>query len=235
MFNAILQIVLLPILLLQGAWVALRVPRLPEAEGPRTGLLGTGRPLKVLIVGDSSSVGVGVATQDDALAGHVARALSESFRVSWTVVGRNGATTRGLSRDLERESAMAFDVAIIALGVNDVKNGVPLRLWIDHYAGLVSQLRERFGASLVLASGLPPFGELHILPQPLRYVLGRRSIAFDEKLAALARATDGLVHLPFDGALDPTFLAKDGLHPSPALYSIWAERVADAFNDNWGG
>ena len=73
-----LKLALSPLLLAQALQTRRRLPRLPEAAGPRRGRVGdgTGR-LGLLIVGDSSAAGVGVASQDDALAGCLSRALAQ--------------------------------------------------------------------------------------------------------------------------------------------------------------
>ncbi len=148
--------------------------------------------------------------------------------MTWKVVGRNGLTTRSLTRLLQDIAVDEIDVAVIALGVNDVKNGVPIRSWARHYAELVNFLSNKFQARLVIASGLPPFGDLELLPQPLRYVLGQRAKRFDRALAKLAELEEQLTHLPFDGPLERDMLARDRMHPSPRLYQIWAERISGA-------
>jgi len=70
---------------------------LPEAAGPREGCSGKGSDLRVLIVGDSSGVGVGVADQRDALSGHLVAALEKTHRVGWKLVAKTGATTKPAS------------------------------------------------------------------------------------------------------------------------------------------
>ena len=65
-----LKLVLAPVLFAQARSTRRRAPVLPEAEGPREGQLGSGvGALRVLIAGDSSAAGVGVANQDHAFAG----------------------------------------------------------------------------------------------------------------------------------------------------------------------
>ena len=56
--------------------MALMSAALPEAEGAREGRVGEGERLALLIVGDSSAVGVGVPTQEHALARHLAATLA---------------------------------------------------------------------------------------------------------------------------------------------------------------
>jgi hypothetical protein len=65
-----LKLALSPLLVVQALHTRARVPSLPEAAGAREGVLGRGAvALRLLIAGDSSAAGVGVATQQHALAG----------------------------------------------------------------------------------------------------------------------------------------------------------------------
>ena len=71
-----LKLVLSPLLAAQAISTRRRAPALPEAAGPREGQVGQGpRALRVLVAGDSSAAGVGVAHQDDAFSGYFTRAL----------------------------------------------------------------------------------------------------------------------------------------------------------------
>ncbi|MBR9985415.1 MAG: hypothetical protein KFF68_05850 [Desulfosarcina sp.] len=60
---------LVPILLAQGLWVRQSVPKLAEAKGPREGVAGSGKPIRILVAGDSSAAGVGAPVQSKALMG----------------------------------------------------------------------------------------------------------------------------------------------------------------------
>src|SRR5829696_9767961 len=93
---------LAPVFALQGRHVQRVTPRLPEPPGPRTGCEGAGPELRLLLLGDSAAAGVGAASQDEALSGRLVGALAATFRVSWTLVARTGATTAGTARHLAR-------------------------------------------------------------------------------------------------------------------------------------
>jgi hypothetical protein len=69
------MLALAPILLCQGKYVRRVTPKLPEADGPRFGEAGVGKPLRLLVLGDSAAAGVGVNTQQEALAGHLVKGL----------------------------------------------------------------------------------------------------------------------------------------------------------------
>ncbi|MEM8654783.1 MAG: SGNH/GDSL hydrolase family protein [Pseudomonadota bacterium] len=218
---------LLPVVVPQALWVAARATRLPEAPGPRAGQAGEGLPLRVLILGDSSAAGVGVASQQEALAGRLTVHLSARYAVQWTLLARSGLTSSGLLRMLSGVPARTFDVAVVAIGVNDTKNGVHPTRWRANYTTLLTLLRGPYGVRRIYASGVPPLGAFPLLPRPLRNVLGARAARFDALLQDVCAQEAGAVHLPFDLPVDPTLMAEDGFHPGAQVYDIWAQRVAD--------
>jgi hypothetical protein len=87
---------------------------------------------------------------------------------------------------LRREAAERFDVVVTSLGVNDVTGSRSLATWRRQQEQLVELLAARFGARLILLSGLPPMHRFPALPQPLRWYLGSRARDFDRVLAEVA-------------------------------------------------
>ena len=221
-----------PVLIPQALWTAARAARLPEAAGPRQGEVGEGPDLRLLVLGDSSAAGVGVGTQSEALGGQLAAQLGRRARVRWEVKAASGATVRSTRRMLATAPPAEFDVATIALGVNDTKNGVSQRAWHSGYEALLDLIEERFGAPRVCVTGLPPLGDFPLLPWPLNAVLGERAARFDACLREIAAARGNVVHIPMHLPLDVSSLASDGFHPGPEVYRAWAGRVVEAF-DGW--
>ncbi len=215
-------------LLLQGAYTRFNVPHLPEAEGDRSGQVGHGpTTLSVLIVGDSSAAGVGVDTQDDALAGRLAPALSTRLggAVRWQLCARSGVTS-AQARSLLTDAAPA-DVAVVVTGVNDVLQQVSPRNALLAREALWHDLRERAGVRHVVWTPVPPVGRFEGLPQPLRWVLGMDALAHEWALARWAQTRSDWSHLPFDLPVDDKpLMAADGFHPGPALYQLWADVLA---------
>lgn len=178
---------------------------------------------------------MGAATQADALSGRLVAELAPSFRVSWTLLARIGATTAGATRYLARWAAdvsaadgpPAFDVAVVSLGLNDVLARRPLAEWLADVDALATLLRSRFGVGHVLFSGLPPLHALPAFPQPLRWYLGAVARRYDRALARAAAGQPGGEHVPlaFPAAI-AGLLAADGLHPGPPLYRRWATELA---------
>ena len=217
---------LLPLLAAQALQVRTRALRLPEAEGPRAGRIGQGQPLRLLILGDSSAAGVGAPHQDQALAGQLVARLSPHVTVDWELHARTGDLTRDALRRLDR-IAGPFDAVLVALGVNDTTRFLPRPVWLAQQQRLIERLTGEFGARHVILTGLPPLDRFPLLPQPLRWTLGRHAARLDDGLRKLAAAHPACDVLTFDLPDDPALMAEDGFHPSPATYAIWAGMAAD--------
>lgn len=216
-----------PVLLTQGRSVRRRVPVLPEPPGPREGLAGEGRALRLLILGDSAAAGVGAAHQGEALAGRLVAELAPHYQVGWRLLARTGATTADVLATLGCEPPSRFDVVVTSLGVNDVTGRVAPRRWRRQQAQLIELLRARFGAAHIVLSGLPPMHRFPALPQPLRWYVGSRARDFDSVLARLAQDSAGCEFLAFDHEMmDVSAMASDGFHPGPPIYRLWASEAA---------
>ena len=76
MIRVAAKLALGPLLLWQAQHVRRTTPRLPVAGGALAGEIGTGARLRLLVVGESTAVGVGAAHHGEALAGELARVRS---------------------------------------------------------------------------------------------------------------------------------------------------------------
>ncbi|MFN3565137.1 MAG: SGNH/GDSL hydrolase family protein [Burkholderiaceae bacterium] len=233
------KIVLGPLLIWQGHRVRRTTPRLPVARGALAGEIGSGAPLRLLVIGESTAVGVGAAHHGEALAGELAGRLAAKLgrRVFWRVLGENGATARRALQVLEAAEAAPADLAVVALGVNDVLEQTRVARWRRDVAALVAALHARTGARDVILLEVPPLAKFPALPRPLRDVLGADAHRLDAALARLAARLDApdrrVRHdrFAFDGARE--FFARDGFHPSARGYARWAELIADRLARDW--
>jgi lysophospholipase L1-like esterase len=224
--DAAARVVLMPVLLAQAAYLRMTVLQLPEPVGPRDGTIGAGPKLRLLILGDSSAVGVGVDLQNEALLGQVTNRLATFATVEFKLIAKVGAKTGDVLAWLDTMPAEQWDVVVTALGVNDVTKAVTMRRWLVQQAAVLDHLTQNFGAKHVLVSGLPPVGEFPLLPQPLRWILGRQAERFDRALHALVAARDDSSSIAFNMHLNKGNMSRDGFHPGPVVYAAWAEQVA---------
>lgn len=223
-----LKLALAPLLVAQAVATRRRAPVLPEADGPRQGRVGEGERLSLLIVGDSSAAGVGVATQDEALAGHLTRTLAREAqrRVHWQLVAQSGITTAQALELARRVRPMPADIAVAVLGVNDVIDQVPSQRAVQQRAALADWLRQAAGVRHVVFAPLPPVHRFPLLPQPLRRVMGDDARRHDDAMARWAATRDDVTHLPIPLELGPEHMAADGFHPGEPVYRATGEALA---------
>ena len=234
---------LAPLLWWQGRRVRRITPVLPEPPGRRQGRLAErldGPPARLLLLGDSSAAGVGAPDQPSALSGQLLARLDSHLTrpLHWRLVARTGLRTREAIDCLDapapasaRDESIAagFDLAVIALGVNDVTALQSPSAWLRDVDRLLAYLHHRHGVQRILWSGLPPMHRFPALPQPLRAVLGQHARVLDRALAhhaMSARTACELEHVPLPSMSEASLIASDGFHPGPGAYALWARELS---------
>jgi len=235
---------LAPLLKAQGVLLRRRTPRLPEPDGLRHGVAGEGPiRLRLLIVGDSSAVGVGVSTQDEALAPQLARAVADNLSVtsqragrgpvavSWQLVAATGLTAHQALTAMAATKLFPADLLVTVLGVNDVIKGTAPPDWLRDLDALRGHARHRAKVRHTVHCAPPRMDLMSVFPQPLRWVLGASAGRLDAALRRHVRQSHRRTRfvLPFDPSRDDPreWLAADGFHPNAALYRRWALELAD--------
>ncbi|WP_170351023.1 SGNH/GDSL hydrolase family protein [Ruegeria atlantica] len=223
--DQLLRVPLLPVLAMQGLSVRRNAQLLPEPIGPREGREGRGPRLRLLITGDSSAAGVGAGTQAQALSGHLVSRLASHYTVEWRLEATTGHTTQD-TIDRLRGLSGQFDMAVTALGVNDVTRGVTYKRFVDRQTQLLKHLTGPLGVKRLAVTAVPQMNRFPALPQPLAWVLGHQARRLDQGLRHVAASFAQARYLAMDLADDPALVALDGYHPSPKTYAIWAEEAA---------
>jgi lysophospholipase L1-like esterase len=222
---------LAPLLFWQGRRVRREALRLPEAAGPRAGVAGQGRTLRLLLLGDSSAAGVGVADQSEALAGRVVGLLAADHRVHWRLEASTGDRLDDLLRRVEHLPLQGFDAVVVAIGVNDATGRTSTAAWRRGLRRLLSLLGERCGEPFVLLCAIPPMQAFPALPRPLAGWLGMAAARLNAASHALLEDAPRACLVRFEFEPDPQWMCEDGFHPSAAGYRRWAEAVAAALRE----
>src|SRR5262245_18771110 len=230
-----LKLALSPLLVAQALRTRAKVPRLPEADGAREGVRGRGPVrLRLLIAGDSSAAGVGVARQDDTLAGQLLPRLAQqvSAELHWALQARSGLTTAQTLEWLRDAAPAAADLAIVVTGVNDVVDQVASTRAVRARDSIANLLRNRAGLQHVVFCPLPPIHQFPALPQPLRWMAGadarRHNAALRDWVRERTQSAGDVSTLPLDQVQlhrDP--MASDGFHPGVPVYAAVAGALAD--------
>jgi lysophospholipase L1-like esterase len=202
----------------------------------RSSVGATGRPpLRLMLVGDATALGVGVERAADTVGGQLAALLAEGAagrRVELSSVAVAGSR----SVDLATQVARALvgrrpDVAVILVGTNDVTHFARATEAAEHLGNACRRLRDA-GIAVVVGT-CPDFGALRAFPPPLRQVLAWHGRRLAKLQAVAAGAADAIVvDLGAQTAAvfraDAGTLCHDGLHPSADGYRVWAHALLPA-------
>ncbi|GAA4104528.1 SGNH/GDSL hydrolase family protein [Actinomadura miaoliensis] len=222
---------LLPVIAAQGIWVRSRTERLPEASGPAEGSVGdgSGPPLRIAVLGESTAAGCGVGTHDEGFAAALARELAARAHrpVTWAAVGRNSATAHVIRHRLLPRLPEDLDAAVLLAGVNDVLTRRAPAAWGEDLAAIVSGLHDR--AAHVAVAGIPPFEAFSSLPAALGRYLAQRADALDAVSRRICAGRPRTTWINSAGIVPvgPDFFARDRFHPSAEGYRRWAQAAAD--------
>jgi lysophospholipase L1-like esterase len=198
----------------------------------------SGPPLRLVLMGDSSSLGVGVEQLADTVGGQLATLLAEGTptfparHVQLSSVGVSGSR----STDLATQVARALlggrpDVVVILIGANDATS---LRRPTESAAYLGAAVRRLRDAGVEVVVGTcPDLGAVRAIAPPLRQLTGWLGRRMARAQAKAVRAAGGTVVDLADetGAVfraDAGTLCYDGFHPSADGYRVWAHALLPA-------
>lgn len=221
----------LPFVLPQALAVRRRAPRFASPPGEPGGSVAGERPVRLLGIGDSVIAGVGASSLQRSVVGQAARMLGEGLGVGveWRSVGRIGATSEGVARDLVPQLRMPpVDFIVVSAGVNDITSMVTLPRWRRSLAALLDGLVAHSPQATIVLAGIPPLQHFPLLPQPLRAVLGLRAASFNHAAPAVLAKYANAQHVAVRFAASDEAFAADGFHPSESSHEALARMVVEA-------
>lgn len=225
-----------PVIVWQGVRVRRATPRLPEADGERAGIVGKGggNSIRLLVLGESTAVGVGVTDQCDGLGVRVAEELARrtQARVEWHVVGRTGATVAEVTSSLLHDLPGDLDLVVVVFGVNDTLRLRSRRAWRRQIGRLLIAVTPSVATTgRIAVLGVPHFATLPALPQPLRTILHWHALALDREVHNVISRRRRCVHVPSIPLPVGDFLSHDRFHPNAAAYRVWAAHIVDTITE----
>jgi len=237
--GAIVSIPLLPIIYFQGKKVRASVPKLPEAKG-NEGMVGEGRPFKMLAIGESTIAGVGVKTHEEGFTGAMAKELAAclNVKISWKVYARSGYTAaRVRSKLLPKILDQNIDLIVIGLGGNDAFTLNRPWVWVRDVKGIIEDLQEKYPATPIVFANMPPIKLFPAFTPAIHFVLGNLVEIHGEALGKLVQSMPNVYYnsdvITLDRWLkrwniDPETAQffSDGVHPSKLTYQTWGKDLA---------
>nr|MBA3488520.1 SGNH/GDSL hydrolase family protein [Longispora sp. (in: high G+C Gram-positive bacteria)] len=191
------------------------------------------RPLRLVLLGDSTAAGVGVDRFADTVGGQLAHLLAaEGRRVDVSSVAVSGARAEELATQVSRALlGQRPDAALILVGVNDVCHPARLEPAVHRLGTAVRRLRQ--ADVPVIVGTCPDLGAVRAIAQPLRGIVSRRGRQFSQAQQTVVREAGGIsVDLAAEtGVLfrtDRGTMCWDGFHPSADGYRLWAHALVPA-------
>lgn len=173
--------------------------------------------IRILALGDSLTDGFGLSRKEayPALIADKMRAANYQFEV--INAGVSGGTTAGGLRRLPPFLRKKIDVLILALGINDAFQGLPVEQIRSNLQAIINQTRARYPAVSIIIAGMQ-----------LPIATGNGYVeAFGEMFAQLAEHNHAtLIPYLLDGVGgNPELNLPDYIHPNAAGQRVLAENV----------
>jgi lysophospholipase L1-like esterase len=174
---------------------------------------------RVLIVGDSTGVGLGTLSIEDSIAGRLARDFPHVSIENRAELGARVGCVLQQLKDVDT----GYDAVLIAAGGNDILRRTPYGEVAAALEAVIVRAREV--APLVIVVNSANVGGAPLFCWPLNLVLSRRSLRMRRIFALTCRRMRAqFVNLTFVPRRDcfarhrELYFAEDGLHPSSAAY-----------------
>jgi lysophospholipase L1-like esterase len=191
---------------------------------------------RYLALGDSYTIGEGVTDQEawpNQLV-HMLRARGVEIGPAH-IIARTAWTTDELSDAIQAEKPQGpFDLVTLLIGVNDQYRSRPLPPFANEFAQLLRRAKSFGGnrASRVIAVSIPDWSATPYAKGRDRSRIAAEIARYNDKAMELAAAAKipwvDVTGISRAMLTEPTLVAVDGLHPTAAMYTQWAERILPA-------
>lgn len=189
-------------------------------------------PVDLLLVGDSSCTGSGLADPADIWVRQLMPRFAERYHVRLVSLAAGGAQVADVIRDqLPQATRRQWDVVFVSVGANDVLRSPSLAVTRRWLSGLVEGLLTH--ARIVVLSGAGDMGTSPRMLPPFNWMMRHRSRQLDRVHASVAagrervRKVDMWAHVGAWRSRDDIW-AGDGFHPNRAGHALWAEAIYPA-------
>lgn len=189
---------------------------------------------KYLALGDSYTIGESVAVSERypiQLAEELKGAGINLSEVN--IIAKTGWTTDELDEDITKESpSNDYDLVTLLIGVNNQYRGRDTSNYRNEFSDLLDRV-VRFTSSKenVIVISIPDWGVTPFAKEKGRdqekvrnEIDAYNKINLEESIKRNIKYVD-VTEISRKAELDKSLLAKDGLHPSGKMYSLWVEKI----------
>lgn len=189
--------------------------------------------LKILVVGDSTGLGVGASSPEQSVTGMTAKRFPKATIHNHAT---NGAKASDVVKQLERADN-GYDLVMIHVSGNDVVKMTSFKAYKQNIKTVLDLAKTKGKYIVLLPTG--NLGSVRIFPLPVRWLLEFRTRRIRAiSIAAVANAGKQVRYVDFfvEKAIDPFYLdpeqnfARDYFHPSDAGYAQWMPGIHRALD-----
>lgn len=216
-------LIVVEFLIIKYNGVPVGVPNIPRDSVS----IGEGKPLKYVILGDSTAVGQG-GEYDQGIAVSTAQHIADKGnRVTYQNFAVSGAVVADvLQKQVSQAATEKPDVVLISIGANNVTHLTGLNEIEKDMNTIVEMLRSTNPNVKIIITGSPQMGSVPRFPQPAKYLAKVRTAQINkifEKIAedknlAFARIAERTGPIFME---QPELFAADKFHPTTEGYRVW--------------
>lgn len=207
----------------------------PAPTIPRNSVtVGTGKPLRYVILGDSTGVGQG-GEYSKGIAVQTAQYIADKgYAVSYQNFAISGSRVNDvLTKQVDKAIATKPDAVLIAIGANDVTHLTKLNTVKKGMQQVTTKLIAANPNIKIIITGSPQMGSVPRFPQPTKWLAKHRTAQINAVFTDIA--TDPQVtfaHIADETGpffmKHPEYFAQDKFHPNTAGYQIWLPTLTKA-------
>jgi lysophospholipase L1-like esterase len=188
----------------------------------------------LLILGDSTGVGVGALQPEDSVAGRLAKAMDATYIENRAV---SGAVAADVGLQLSDALLPRYNVILIQVGANDIVRFHDTKAVAAQLLDTIQNASKRSDATYLMSAG--DLGATTNFPSPMRPFYTKLTLRYHAAFEKMAKDA-GVVYInlymppeedPF--VKDPNrYLSIDGFHPSSDGYGLWFDRLWEVAKTN---
>jgi hypothetical protein len=203
------------------------------------GVVDGPRPLGLLVVGEGTAMGLGVATHALAPAAQTARRLARITQrgVSWSALGFPDARMRSAGALTADASNFAgVDVVIVMAGIVDTLCMTPVAQWKQQLGSLLDDLDSVLAPhSRVIVAQIPPMDNAGSISRGARLAAGlhARRLNAATRTVVAGRADAEVTAFPSE-LTDDLWVPKSEQGLYRRLYAVWADAFSQSITAHVG-
>lgn len=186
-------------------------------------VVGNNYTKTLLVLGDSTAVGVGASNSSDSIPAKISSYLGATYVENHAV---SGSLVRDLSSQIKLLTRDHYNIILLQIGANDIIRFHTIETIEKELDSILFVLTQKSKKVIFISAG--NVGGAPLIPPPLRPFYTRLNLLYHTNFEALAKK-HGVTYINMyqDPSVDPFIkdprrhFAEDSFHPSSLGYDIW--------------